>query len=726
MIPQRTSSANYLHDPSITIDAPARPEVSFVDIVMRRKGLIALCAFGFGLLAYLITIPQTRTYRAHTSLEFTGLNENVLNTRDVDPAASGESGSQSYINTQGRVLESTPLLERAINKVKATDKATGDARRLQAIRTLSVPRLSRGLTVRPGEMTKLIDIYVEWSDPAVAAELAGAVADEYMQMNTEVRTHSSQRTSDWLSQQVQEARQRLEKSETALQDYARRANLIYTGDGDSAAEARLREVQDEYSKAQADRMAKQAVYEALMNNQPEAITASLKDTALEDYQMKLSDLNRQLADLSTTYQPGYPKVQRIQSQIDQLKKDYARQREAALSRLRTDYRSSEKREEMLSRAYQSQQGVVTHQASTAVDYNILKREAETNRAVYEAMMQKVKSFGIASAMQLSNVRVVDPAEPPEFPSKPNVPLITAFGIMGGLFFGLVWVGMRDKGEVNIEYPGQVNHILQADELGVVPAARLDPYLKRKRGVPRLGPVTSPAVETATWFFKSSVVAESVRSIRTSLLSPREGETVRTILLTSLNPGHGKTSLVSNLGIAFSELGRKVLLVDADIRNPRLHSVFGLNNENGLANILEAGDRAEFEPAVQQTDVRLLSLLSSGPCNHTHPSSSLLHSPAMATLLERARRTYDYILIDTPPLTLADARVLGPLTDGVVLVLRAGDVRMDSVVAAEQLLERDGSRILGTILNDWDPRSNGYGIYPERYHNSVQLRTTVTE
>lgn len=713
--------------------APAQA-TSYVEIVMRRKWTIALFALVCGLLAFALTMPRTRYYRAHVSLEFAGLNDNVLNARDIDPGASIDTASQAYINTQGRVLESTPLLQRVVAKVKKTARAGDSERKQKALSRLTAYSLAANLTVRPGEVSKLIDIYVDASDPEVSADLANTLAQEYMSLNLEARVNSTQRTSGWLNDQLDEARKKLEKAESALQAYARNSNLVFTSQDGSVADARLREIQDEYSKAQADRVSKQAIYEGLLAENPDAVTASLRDPALQEYQMKLSELNRTLADLSTTYQPGYSKIQRVRSQIDELKNDYAKQHQSALDRVRNDFQTASRRESMLAKAYQSQQGVVTKEASTTVDYNILKREAETNRAIYEAMMQKVRSYGIVSALQPSNIRVVDPAEAPSYPYKPNVALMTMFGLMGGTFLGLVWVGVRDKGDVNVEYPGQTNTVLQANELGVVPSARLDPYLtaKRTRQLPAASAELEEAsalhkrVETAMWFCKSSLVAESVRSIRTSMLSRQNrGHAPQAVVVTSLNPGHGKTSMVSNLGIAYAELGKRVLIIDADVRSPGLHRVFGLTNDSGLTTILKDSrpvDDYDVDALVQATDVPFLSLLSSGPFGAGTSSSSLFHSEKMMSLLRRLRHSYDAILIDTPPLTLADARILGPLSDGVVLVLRAGEVRMDSVLAAEERLEQDGSRIIGTILNDWDPRSNGYGVYPERYHESTYFQT----
>jgi succinoglycan biosynthesis transport protein ExoP len=731
----RHAHAVYVNRGPLDTEPPLAPN-SFLEAVLRHKLALALAAIAGGLLAYAATIPQTRLYRAHVSLEFTGVNDNVMNTRDVDPSATGDNSSSAFINTQARVLESEPLLQRVVARVKKEpidSQAGNNTRKQQAISQLTPISLSHALQVRPVDGTKLVDIYIESTDPDVSAALANALADEYMTQSVENRWDSTQRTSGWLSKQLGEVKSRLEASEAALQAYARHSNLVFTSaEGGSVSEAGLRQIQDEYSRAQADRVAKQSVYEGVLAENPEDVTASLRDGALVDYQMKLSDLNRQLADLSSVYSPGYQKIQRLKSQIDELKADYNKQHESALARLKNDYETAKRRESMLSDAFNAQQGVVTQDAAKTVDYNILKRDTDTNRSIYEAMLQKVKSYGIASAMQPGNVRVVDPADKPLFPFRPNVPMMTMFGAMGSFMLALVWIGIRDKGKVNIEYPGQMKQVMHTPELGVIPAARLDPFISGRQGRLRLSDgksdgltVLRKSVETATWHHKSSLVAESVRSIRTSLLYGQNATDLQIVVVTSLSPAHGKTSVVSNLAIAMAELGKRVLMIDADLRSPSLHKTFGLARDPGLTTLLSDDQPLEaldMNATIQSTAVPNLWLMSSGIYADTS-ASALFHSGRMLQLLTLLRGEFNTILIDTPPLTLSDARILGPLSDGVILVLRAGEVKIESVLAAEERLVEDGSRVIGTVLNNWDPKSNGYGSYPDRYHDARYHQST---
>jgi len=197
------------------------------------------------------------------------------------------------------------------------------------------------------------------------------------------------------------------------------------------------------------------------------------------------------------------------------------------------------------------------------------------------------------------------------------------------------------------------------------------------------------------------------------------------VITSLTAGQGKSSFVSNLGIAYAELRKRVLLIDSDVRNPGLPKILGLKNELGLTSLLvDGGEFHKPEELVQATAIPNLFLLSSGPLRGRTSVSSMFHSDRMVQLMEHFKGSYDVILIDTPPLTITDARILGPLADGVILVLRAGDARMDSLQAAEEGLTQDGCKLIGTVLNDWNPGSNGYGVYSDRYHKSKYYKTTV--
>ena len=321
-------------------------------------------------------------------------------------------------------------------------------------------------------------------------------------------------------------------------------------------------------------------------------------------------------------------------------------------------------------------------------------------------------------MRASNVRVVDSARVPLLPYKPNIPQNTALGFMAGAFLGAAFLVMRDHADRTIQQPGESSLLLRTTELGIIPSADID--LCRPWRAPRFKPLfngktqlnatsaSADSIDIVANQSKPSVVSESFRSTLLSiLLSSENSESPKVLVVTSAGPREGKSTVTSNLAIAATEFGRKVLLIDADIRKPRLHDIFHLGNERGLSTILLQmaalnGDKS-LGGIIRETSVPGLSVLTSGPS--ISAVTKLLYTAYMRNLLRYFRSEFDLVLIDTPPvLYIPDARVLGRMADNVVTVIWAGHTTRDAALAAWQRLNEDGSRLLGTILNDWDPKS----------------------
>jgi receptor protein-tyrosine kinase len=372
---------------------------------------------------------------------------------------------------------------------------------------------------------------------------------------------------------------------------------------------------------------------------------------------------------------------------------------------------------------------MTEQSAKVTHYDILKREVDNNRQLYDSMLQHVKEAGIASALHASNVRVVDPARPPARPYKPNLLLNSMLGLFAGGFLGIVFIVLRQRSDRSIQAPGEASLYLDVPELGVIPSANAErsrsfAYYRQARGAETRKTekenLKSP-VELVTWQKRPSALADSFRSTLASILYAGEnGNRPRVIALTSAGPREGKTTVASNLALALAEIGRRVLLIDGDLRKPRLHEIFNVSNAWGLSDLLDGTKPPEgSETMVVGTSYRDLYVLPAGSVASS--ISNLLHSPRVAELLQRMRQEFDMVIIDTPPmLQLPDARVLGRLADAVILVVRSARTTKETAAAASQRLADDGTRVLGTVLNEWDPRkaSNAgydYGYRPYHYH-----------
>jgi capsular exopolysaccharide synthesis family protein len=336
-------------------------------------------------------------------------------------------------------------------------------------------------------------------------------------------------------------------------------------------------------------------------------------------------------------------------------------------------------------------------------------------------------------MRTSNIRVVDAATPPGAPYKPDVSRDGLMGLLAGLFLGVAFVVMHERADQSIQEPGDTALYLNVPEMGVISSGAakgdlLGYYHERKRspktpvaiapgtgGVGRHEGAGPDQMELVTWQRKMSAIAESFRGLLTSILfSGENGSPPRVLVLTSAEPAEGKTTVACNLAIAMAEIKQRVLLIDGDLRKPRIHTIFDLENERGLSTLLEQRPLQEETMAgvVQESRIPGLFVLTSGPT--TAAAANLLHSASLVELLGKFRKEFDMILIDTPPmLQIPDARVAGRLADAVILIVRAGRTKRNAAVAARTRFAEDKTRVLGTILNDRDHSPRWYHRYYSR-------------
>lgn len=715
-------------------------------ILRRRKGTLLLIAFLGVLAALAYTLPQTPIYQASTTLEIQALNENFLSMGSVNPTTTGNSYYPELdIQTQIKILQSGSLVERALKKFKSEDRSqlVPESGRIYAWRkALGLPQpppasekqtalamATGNLKVRAVGQTRIIEMTCDSTDPNVAARFANTLTNEFIEQNLEARWQTTERTSEFLGRQLEELKIKLEKADERLQSYAAASGLVFTSEKDNVAQQKLQQLQEELSEAQAERMATQSRYEMAATSPPESLPDVLDDSSLRDYQGKLTDLRRAKAELTSSLTPAHPRVKKIDAQIETLKAALENERANILRRIRNDFDAAKRREKLLENEYAAQSKLVTEQSAKLAHYNILKREGDTTRELYETMLQKVKEAGVVSAMRASNIRVVDPAAPPSDPHKPDIFRNSMLGVLAGLVFGVAFVLIRERADRSIQAPGDTAFYLNVPELGAIPSAEREKgrrslyYRKRSLKKDETADNRHSRVELVTWQQKPSLQAESFRATLASILfSGENGNRPRVMVLTSASPGEGKTTVATNLALALAEIKRRVLLIDADLRKPRLHEIFHLPNEWGLSDaLLDKKPPGKRESVVIGTGCQGLYLLPAG--TETANIASLLHSPQMPALLKQMRRAFDTILIDSPPmLHIPDARVLGRMADGVILVVQSNKTTRDTAVAAAQRFLEDGTAVIGTVLNHWDPRNAGrYGHgfrYYDNYHRYV--------
>jgi succinoglycan biosynthesis transport protein ExoP len=735
---QRLARYSYSDPPEMEVEA-APGYLSLLDylrILVRHKAAL-LCFATAGLfVAIAISLMQTPVYRARTSLEIQDFNENFLDLQNVEPTNSSGNyaTAQSNFETQVKILQSESVLERVIERLNHSEAQRASGRgalnHSDADKEALVHKAERNLTVRTIANSRLLEVLYESKDPKLAADFANTLVSEFTKQSQEMRWKSAQRTGEWLTSHLDEMKAKLEQSEAELQDYARVSGLTFTSEKDNVSEIRLKELQDELSKAEADRVSKEAKFEEARSKPAESLPEILDDPTLREYRLRLTELHRQLVELNETLTPAHYKVQRVQAQIAELQSTFQRQSALILRRIANEYATARRREEFLGQAYAEEQKSAADQSNKAIHYNTLKREVDSSRQLYQAMLQRVKQAELATTMRASNVLVVDPAKPPSFPYKPNMRINAALGLVTGLSLGIGFVLLRDRLDRRIHAPGDAQVYLKLPELGVLPVheAATDRQIPNNSRLSGFRPIladttaaasTDDCPELASWNRKPSLLAECARTALISVLLPDQaGGQPRVVVFTSPSAGDGKTTVASNLSIAMAEIGRKVLLIDGDLRRPRLHKILGVTNSWGLSDLIWADSPLETLPIlhlVRETKVSGLSLLPAGSCSNVAPSN-LFYSPRMPRLMSRLRKEFDMVMIDAPPMIhLADARLLGRLADGVILVIRAGQTTTESALFASQRFAEDGTRVLGTILNNWEPTTGGrygYGSYSD--------------
>jgi succinoglycan biosynthesis transport protein ExoP len=784
--------------PAVYDGHPVHNDPRFWDVVRRWKWQICLAGFAGIVLGVLATLIQTPLYQATATLEVQNANDNFLNMKQISPVddtSSGDTGAFSDLQTQIKLIESDSTLD-AVKKDLMADPQNAAllpprSRRGEIYdKTVSwvshlihggppdtrgplekeIDKIDDSMTVRGLGQSRIIEVDADSRDPHLAVAYVNQVAKEFISQNMSGRWEMSQHTSEALAKLLDDTRAKLHDAEAALQSYASTAGLLFTSDRSGAgtknnnvAEEKLSELQDEYSKATATRIAAQSRYEIAKATLPNSVMPdTLEETSLRDYKDKLADVQRQRGELASTYTANYAKIQRLDGQIAALQASIKGEEENQLGRIKNEYEEAARRENLLSGSYNAQSRTVEALDQRQVQYNILQRDVDGNRQLYDEMLQQVKQATISAAMRSSNVRVVDQAQPPKHRHSPILLLYCAAGLVLSSAVGMFLGFSRERSDTSVKEPGEARYYLGIPELGVLlhdregrgllhlmedsafargaglPQAAepvnggsylrlFSPYFSRMDGAPAANPQIAnletlwmglrgqhQSKKNGNGELNSFLVMESCRAIVTSLLLAGPNGTIpRSVVITSPGPSEGKTTVVANLGLMLASMGRKVLLVDSDFRRPSLHAFFGLSNTNGLSRLLAGRypSGVSFETVIQKTRIPRLSVLTTGPT--VLPRNDFLHSSDFSELLLRLEEEYEAVLIDTPPvLQVPGARVIGQLTDGVILIARAGETAREAVANAYGRLAADNVRVLGLILNDWNASSSSHSYYAD--------------
>ena len=709
-IPLAPYQTRELTAPPHLISVPEEPAQvgDYFKLLSRHGKMIVLAGLAGCLAGLLLTVVQKPSFRARTSIEIQNINGDFLNMKQAHPVADDAQGLDALMDlqTQMEVLQSSSL---AASVKRAMKQRPENA----SLPDQVLSKIAESLKVHEIGQTRLLQIQVDAPSGVLASEFANTIVSEYIQENIRARAQMTDAAEDATRSQIVDMRRKLEASEEALQQYAARNGLHFSSDrGEAISDDGLRQVQADLLHARTDLIQKEARRQLAQAAKADSLSDVEKDPDLRELRAKLDDLRRQQAELTTVYKPTYSEVLKVQAQIDQTERDLAKARTRVVGRVMDEYKESSQTESLLSSAYQGALAKAATESQTAIQYDILKREADANLSAYQDMLAKVKELGLAAAFRTSNVRIVDPADTPKRPNSPQLPVNLALGLFSGLMLGAGYIVVAERSNPSLRHPGEAAMRLGIPELAAIPnlvgpfaehVALPPPTQDQDADSTSLSIIKDPSSE----YDVTSM--DSFRTLMTSILfsGSIRGKHPKVVVVTSTAAKDGKTTVSSNLAIALARAGKKVLLIDGDLRKPGLHHKFSLQNMIGLGNLLQAGcDAADAQFAVLPTSINRLSVLPSGTFNSA--PADLLFQPNLQALMNSYREHYDMIVIDSPPLMgLPDARLLGRAADGVVLVARANKTPRTAIITACQRLGLDHSRVLGVVLNDWSGKESPY-------------------
>lgn len=682
-------------------------------LVKRRWTIIVFLALVITA-AVTATFLQTPIYRASLTLQIEKEVPKVVqfqNAVTVEPA-----DPKDFYQTQYELLKSRTLAQRVIDQAGLAAERE-QSRRFSLWQQLSAwatepgepapdseltDRVLEVMTVEPIRNSQLVRLHFEDSDPELAARVVNTWADAFINVNLERRFDASAYAKTFLEDQLQQIKIKLEDSERELVSFARQHEIVNIDERQSISHQHLEAISSALAEAEGVRIQAEVLHRQARSGQGQGLAQILDSPVIQKLKETKAALQSEYQDGLKVFKPAYPKMRRLASQVDEVQAEIDEEIGYVRAAISADYEVARAREAELKARLEEVKGEVIALQNRSIQYNILKREVDTNRQLYEGLLQQFKEVGVAGGVGLNNISIVDRARVPAEPFKPSLKrtalLALLLGLIGSVGLALLFEHLDDT----VKLPHELERQLGLPVMGIIPREKH----RRPRGH------SGEALALIAQEQPRAALAEAYRSVRTALQFSTPEGAPRVLLVTSAAAGEGKSTTALSLAIQFAQAGRKVLLIDSDLRNPSLHHSLGIVNERGLTSYL-TGDAASAEVA-KPTFVPNLFLIPSG---HLPPNpAELLSGPRMASLLELAAEKFDQVILDcSPVLGLADALVLGHLAEGTLLVVEAGGTRRGHAQGALRRLRTAHTRVLGGILTKLDHRDSGYGYHASDYY-----------
>jgi polysaccharide biosynthesis transport protein len=727
----------------VSFDLSPREPHLYDYLLILRKHLWLIVSFMLTVVT-IVAIANFRmkpVYVATARIEIDRENANLLPFQGAD-SYDYTVDFDNYVETQSKILTSETLALQTIRNSGLSDRPefSGPGGPSEAVASGSLTNQIRpqelglflgSLSVKRVPNSRLMDVSFESTDPRLAARIANAHIATYVEQNYRSKYESTTQASNWLADQLSELKVKVQKSEDARIAYERQNQIWALDDKQNITTQRLSDINRQLTEAQSERMKKESLYQFAKSGNLDAVPQVQANTTLTELLKKRSDTSAEYANALTQYGPNFPKVLRLQAQLKEIDENIQGEKREILDALDSDYREARQRETLLTDALDQAKAEANQMAEKLVEYNILKREAEGNKALYEGLTTKMKETAISAGLRSSNIRIVDPAMVPTLPARPakakNVTLAFLVGLVGGIGLAL----LREYLDNTVKSPDDIETLARLPSLAVVPRFSGSSGGHRRGFLPGFsGNGHEKRMELVAQHLPKSQISEAFRALRTSILLSQADHPPQVILVTSALPREGKTTAAANLAVTLAQLGDSTVLVDADLRKPGIGRLLNLGPGKyaGLSSYLAGASSLDLV-SVPHPSIPNLVAIPTGPLPPN--PADLLSSHRLAEGIAELRTKFKFIVMDSPPVMAAtDAVIVSVHADGVLLVVRSGETPKAAFARTRDLLNNVKCRVLGVVLNAVDPGAPdyyySYRYYPYSYGYGPQEATDAAE
>lgn len=711
----------------------------YIDVLVKRKWIVISCLVVSVVTVAIASLLMNRVYRAEATIEISPENPKITAFQEVVEVQSQQT--DVFYETQYQLLKSKYLakevisalrldshpefsvkeeknpgfissIKNGVSEIFSGKKSVSDPKRIQneqeAREEGIINSFLASVKILPEKNSRVVRVSFESLDPELSAKVANTLVDKYTEWVLERKVGTTKVAREFLEKQLEQAKAKLERAEEDLGGFAKSVDIVSLDKDLNLTYKQLSELNDALSKAETEKLSKQALYKEVQTGNYTYLPQIMNDHSIQELNTEYTRLKSQYDNLAVIYGPNYPDLKQLSAQIGRIQSDIKHFADGIAESIRKDYQAALTKENILGERTEEQKKLTAELNEKAIQYKILEREVDTNKSIYQSLLQRLKETEVASDIRTTNIQVVDYASPPLAPYKPdirfNMFLAVLVGLMAGCFLAFTFEHfdstIKDEEEVRKRFP--------LPFLGAVPLADYDEVQD---------------IEKVVYVNPQSVISEAYRVIRTSILYSSSDHPPRSLLLTSTQPLEGKTTSASNLALSMVQSGLRVILIDGDLRKPRLHKIF-LNNGNGFGLSTYLVGKMELPGVIKRTDINSLDIIPSGPIPPN--PAELLGSKKMKELIEHLLDKYDHVIIDGPPISgFADSRLLSRLIDGVLLITSIGITQRQALrTSIEEILKVRG-RIIRTILNRLEPGRNKYGYGYYYYYNEDRKEKKIS-